>query len=56
MPSPKEPKKEIVKLPTKVVDISKTKTVRVSKTTYIQVPIDVSDEEAKARWEEKYQR
>ncbi len=56
MPSPKEPKKEIVKLPTKVVDLSKTKTVRVSKTTYIQVPIDVSDEEAKARWEEKYQR
>jgi hypothetical protein len=56
MPSPKEPKKEIVKLPTKVVDLSKTKTVRVSKTTYIQVPIDVPDEVAIGRYREKYQR
>jgi len=56
MPSPKPPEKKIDKFPDKKVDPSKMKSVRVSKTTYIQVPIDVSDEEAKARWEEKYQR
>lgn len=54
MPRCKEPKKEVEKFPTKIVDPEKVKTVRVSKTTCIQVDIDVPDEVAIQRWKEKY--
>lgn len=56
MPSPKEPKKEIKKLPTKVVDVTKMKLVRVSKTTHIEVPIDMPNEVAIEKWKKKYQQ
>lgn len=56
MPSPRPPEKKIDRLPDKKIDPSKMKSVKVSKTTYMQVPIEMSDEEAIERWKEKYQR
>jgi len=54
MPRCKESKKEVEKLPTKVVDASKMKMVKVSKTTHIQVSVDIPDEIAIQNWNNKY--
>ena len=56
MPSPKAPKKEEPKLPTKVVDPDRLKTIRVSKTTCIQVDKDIPDDVAIERWKKKYEQ
>lgn len=56
MPSPRPPEKKIDRLPDKKIDPSRMKSVKVSKTTYMQVPVEMSDEEAIERWKEKYQR
>lgn len=56
MPRPRESKKEVPKMQTRVVDTSTMKMVRVSKTMHIQVPLDVPDEIAIEKWKKKYEQ
>jgi hypothetical protein len=56
MPRPREPKKEVPKMQTRVVDTSTMKMVRVSKTMHIQVSLDVPDEVAIEMWKKKYEQ
>jgi len=56
MPRPREPKKEVPKMQTRVIDSSTMKMVRVSKTMHIQVSLDVPDEVAIETWKKKYEQ